>query len=201
MRQETITVYNYSELPDASKDRAKAYYLKHWSYDDFNHHVEDMYYELAHAPKDFLQGGIQWCDSILETIEVKVNTFDLYRRNCTITLDLDWESLRDYSIEQLKLSTFEKDILQWCMDNDWISLEGDYTVDTHIDAKHPRLNKLVNRFIDYYEDTYKELKQDIEHEILKHLENIDEWISSDEYIADTFEANEIEFTEDGSIYR
>jgi hypothetical protein len=48
--------------------------------------------------------------------------------------------------------------------------------------------------------TYEDLMQDIGNAISKTYQNVDEWVNSDEFIIDSIEANEYQFTEDGKLY-
>lgn len=48
--------------------------------------------------------------------------------------------------------------------------------------------------------TFEDLMQDIGNAISKTFRDEEEWVNSDEYITDIFEANEYEFKEDGTIY-
>lgn len=49
--------------------------------------------------------------------------------------------------------------------------------------------------------TLEDLIQSIEHAIDKCFTDTENWVNSDEYIIDTIEANEYEFTEDGKRYK
>ncbi len=48
--------------------------------------------------------------------------------------------------------------------------------------------------------TFEELMNEIESAISKTFDNTDEWINSDEFIIDTIEANDYEFTKDGNRF-
>lgn len=48
--------------------------------------------------------------------------------------------------------------------------------------------------------TFEDLIKQIESAIYKVFEDIDEWVNSDEYKTDNFEANEYLFTEDGKVW-
>jgi len=60
----------------------------------------------------------------------------------------------------------------------------------------PRLEKLVNEF----EEDVEQLRLDFSREIYRSLETDYEWLTSDECVKESLEANEVEFKEDGSIY-
>lgn len=48
--------------------------------------------------------------------------------------------------------------------------------------------------------TFLDLIEDIENAIQKCFDNTEEWVNSDEFIADEMRANDFEFTENGEIY-
>jgi hypothetical protein len=192
--QKTITVYKYDELSDKAKQFAMNHWLEHS--DDFSMNGDDMKYEFIDALKEIgifadkkefswsAERGREWFFCLGKNAGFdNVKTFLKY---CKVDLRTKFAK---YLINNEDLNITIS-----------YSHYGGGVCYSHInsDGYFDLTDKEQNKFDEFIEhlDEYLQKKLD---EFLNNLEAMYENVTSEEYIKETFEANEYRFDEHGRI--
>jgi hypothetical protein len=207
MRTIRIKLYKFNELSESAKQKA----INDWrNKNDYDSSFEEIEVSVKAVIKLFnLKTGRTWDDirtshiddSILELKGVRLYKYlmnnyynDLFTpkylgyKNRKITgrqfifeVRKDYKG-NDYTLIYSKLfKNNDCPLTGICFDNDILQPVYDF-------LKRPGKTT-----------TFEDLMRDIENAISKCYRNNEEWINSDEYISETIEANEYEFTKDGKL--
>lgn len=208
MKTVTINIYNFSELSETAKQNAINNYrsqgIDQFYFDEIIDSVKklaDIFnLKFGREYTDIRTGHID--DNILQLSGVRlykylINNYytDLFKPKYIRCIDRELHCkqfiCKVNKYKDGKTSTFLYSKLKFdnccvltgvCYDDD--ILEPIYNFLKRPDSK----------------TTFEDLIQDIEAAIQKTFNNTEEWLNSDEFITETIEANEYEFTEDGERY-
>ena len=179
MRMIETKAYQFQELDEQTKKKAIDNY---------------RYVEVEHG---------SWWDFVKEdliSVGIELRSFDIYRgsfaeihledfyETCELILKWHGENCETYKIAERYIK--EHDSIKEKMDN----LECNENDDS--DEEH--LNKLMQLDKDL-EDLDEEYQKEFSEEVLSMLRREYEYMTSDEYTIEIFEANEFEFTEEGKL--
>lgn len=209
MRTEAITIYQFDELSDEAKERAREHERETF---DFSFHAEYVtdYWRDALALIGFDDSTIYWSgfwsqgDGACFTCK-RVDT-DKLAAYCLGTLDV---SEFGDTLEKLR-PAFDAHELDWLTYLDAFSdfsfsvcSVGRYTHENSasLDCDGYSRSELVDDAIERFREVCEELRRDICRAIYSALEQEFEYQTADEQIDEVIRANEFEFTEDGEFYR
>ena len=187
---ETFKVFKFDELPNASKEKALEKHRdinvsdRDWwefTYDDWITKLAGMGYDDADI---MFRGFWSQGDGASFTATVDIAKWLKYKKlgEKYFNVIAAYEN-GDISAKIIRISSM------YVHEN---------TIDSEIlgDTKDEMVNKQVNEI----EKLLKEDARELSEQIYKNLEKDHEYLTSDEVIAETFRANEHEFTKDGKIY-
>lgn len=176
MRTIEIKAYQFKELDETTKQKV----------------IEDnLYINVEH----------DWWDCTYETLRecgIKVESFDIGRRQ-----ECEIEFLEDgYAIATNIIDTFGE-AMDMVKDAKNFIEKWDALVKHHGEGNDKEgysvKEELYDEFDEDVEGIVYDLKKDLQHEILIWLREEYEWLTSEESIIETIEANEYEFTEEGKL--
>jgi hypothetical protein len=177
MKQITVNVYSFKELSEKAKEKAMDKYF----------HIEQLWYSDIYDQA--------------KSIDISIESFDLYRK------DIEVKNLSSYSNIACKVNQ----MLSFIDLGEFKPAKED--LDLHKETKEfiEKYNTFANELeltnewleIDRLYDSIKELEMEykgyIEGYYLACLVKQYDWMHSQEYIQDYFEANEYQFNEDGFV--
>ena len=220
MRTITTTVYQYNELTDKAKERARAWYrdggfdYDWWDclYDDFDQRAKELGITLNRKYIPLMNGKTR--------SEPEIYFTGFYHQGSGSSFAGRWKA-QDMQVDKLKSECPTDtelhqiaDVLADCAKEDeemwadiraksdnWIEVEvhdGGATEDklTELEYESNEYNLLMEA-CKQREDEVIEALRDFNRWIYRSLEKEWEWLNSDEQVAETIMANEYEFTEDG----
>lgn len=177
MRTETkeYTVYDYNDLL-ANKELKERVLENHY---DINVNFDWWEWIVDNWIDENDKKGIEFIRKSLE--------FDLYRyRGCKCDYEVNIDKLLPY-IESL--TDKEKKIVKYLIDN------GICEYDSYITDQHPLVKKMMNKLFKEIERMEGLARNDLYYKLDKEYE----YLTSEEAILETIQANEYEFLEDGTI--
>lgn len=197
MRTQEIKVYKFEELSDKAKDKAHDYFMEHWlnseDYADLDYFQSMLEEKGFRDPKINYSGfwsqgdGASFtCDFI--DIEAYFKAYGLMNKDKNHKMFLaawkrDWvESVKIYRISSRYYHENTIDISWSC------------------NFRKQRAVWIEKIFANIVQDILNDAK-DLSREIYKGLEEQYEYATSYEYIQQVFDGNDIEFYEDGRIFR
>lgn len=187
MRTETktITLYQLSELSDSAKDRAISDWRNATDYVELSFFNDECVDNAKEAGFDNakVQYSLGYCqgDGVSFSAEIDVKKFILLARP-----NMSHARAQIIASNCQYVSTGNSGRYCFAHKND---------VDLYLDSNKnmPNIEAVVSDALSIIEDAYMDLCRDFEKDGYAEIENQ----NSDEYITDTLEANNYEFTEDG----
>ena len=175
MKTIEINAYQFKELDETTKQKV----------------IEDnLYINVEH----------DWWDCTYETFEevgVKIEGFDIYRGECTIQFYLDYTEVASKIIDTFGESTpISITCNNFIKDRD--ALVKKYGEGNEIDGYSVK-DEFYDEFDEEEADLAHEFERELSVEILKWLRDEYEYLTSEEAIIETIEANEYEFTKEGKL--
>lgn len=205
-RIKEITLYKFSELSPEAQDKAINDFRELlWRYgDDMQIHYDDLKYELKHNPNyiaDFSDdycmkhnaGMLQEYCQLKAIYSVEIDRLDTSHRDCKVSISFN----NSIILSKLVLDLFPKQSkrIQSLIDAGRIDFGHSDTIRYYGNAANsPAIDKICEALDTAFIGITEELKGDYEHWLLRLTEAQEEFISSDEYIRETIEANDYEFT-------
>lgn len=203
METRQYTVYKFDELSDEGKEKAIDNWRNNCSGYDMEFLFDDLKDELKNPNQLFTE--LRECDwltpLLVEMANLKaIHTVEIqelcaYRDTCTIKLTVDEDILIPYVVNQLPFKNKQR--LKELYECDAFYLaSGDYIA--WYGSTGNIGDKIADAWTEVYEEAFKDIRRDIEWYCIKRMQAEEEYLYSDEYIAETLIANEYDFTEDGT---
>lgn len=222
MKTKTTNVYQYDELDDHAKQRAREWFARDYpdyewwdcTYEDIAERANELGIDLKQKPVKLMGGGTRYDPEIYFTgfyhqgqgssfsgvWQARDMKLDKLKENCPTELELHriGETLAEITKEDPDMTAII------AVKNDtWITVEtsdGESIEDrlNELTYESPEYNALMKQCQDR-DETVREAMRDFNHWIFTRLRTEYEWLTSDEQIEETIRINEYEFTEDGEI--
>lgn len=178
MKTKTIKVFSFNELSEHAKENAKQYYYEHWLPDSLDWSFRDLREE--------------W-----QSIGVKIVRLDPDYRICDISMDDP-----EFTAENI-LKTFRESCDHYKTAAQFIAeLYAERTKygspDPCQDPEfEPDEHDKAEKFFDAVHEMTREFQSELSYEILRQWTEDMDYLTSDSYIQEMFEANDVEFFENG----
>jgi hypothetical protein len=208
MRTETISIYSFSELSEDAKQNAIEKFRN--KYSDSSVYFDEIT-ETAKKVADLfnLKFGREYTDIRYSHIDETILELSGIRLYKYIFNNYGYALFKPAYIKTIDRPVYWKQFI--CKVRK--GKDGEYT---HIHSRNKKTDSCTLTGVCYDEyilspvynflakpsknTTFEGLIKDIEHEIGKCYRDVEEWTNSDEFIIETIEANNYEFTEDGEMY-
>lgn len=195
-----ITVYKFSELDDRAKERAMDNWRDgHLDYDWWEHVYED-----ADRVADIL--GISLAHKRLSHPAIWFNGF--YHQGSGSSFEGSYayakgavKAIKEYAPKDETLHQIARD-LQEAQRKNFYGLRASITTanrETSIRVNVENVHHIYGDASEAAEEAITEAMNDFNHWVFRRLEEEYEWLMSDEAIAESIEANEARFEEDGTL--
>ena len=197
MRTQEITIYKYSELSDKAKTRAKDYFIENWLEPDewanLDFHKQELEEKGFSDPQIFYSGFCSQGDGASFTC--KSIDLELFMKTYNMNSKTDKMLLQAYKkgwIDGIKVSRI---IASRYYHEQTMQIEWNF----YLNSEKPPYR--IETAMENLELAILEIAQDEARAIYKNLEEDYEYHCSDEYISSVYDDNDIEFTEDGKIFK
>ncbi len=183
MRQKTINIYKFKELPEDIQEKAI----------ENNRFSEVEYHEWWDFEYDYIAEKAQY--ELIDNASVK--GFSLDRDYCiNILCDFDIKAFIDSKMPE-KINTATSEFIE----NEFNVKTYTIRNESYLDFDYPKYKGKIGRLFNALEEIIQETYDSFKHEALKTLQDQYDYLISDEAIKESLLSNEAEFTDNGEIYR
>jgi hypothetical protein len=227
MKTQTIKTYNFEELSEEAKEKARQWYREAASYDDWHFDFKDLESFLGSVDagnglvEQFERGN--YCSNTVDLIKanlidsVEILELDTYRGHCRVTVNYNFldDVLRHVINSHQDFTAPQRKFLNKVLNSGDLYVghyeEVEYSNYSWKQVKEEKdqwskffpdgkASELVEKLNVLFKDYLEDCQKDFEDYCLSHMRCCEDYRNSDEYIDEAITCNEYDFTEDGEKF-
>lgn len=196
MRTEEISIYNFNELSDNGKEKAREWYKDGDSYFETEQVSEDFKYELSELgyPTEKVYWSLSYCQGDGVAFYGRID--DVSKVAARLLEEVDYNKFKnsikdfDVTIEIISINSHYNHWNSMSVESD-VGVFGDVTED-----EEEEFLKIVDHLVEAIDQDVKDVSRRLEDMGYKQFD----YFNSNEYIDESITANDYEFAEDGKFY-